>query len=68
MPFVVEQIQSDPIVTPNNEKMDPMSIYTLLFVLMLVVFHRVIFFLIFAAFKLTLLGVFGFATYKLFLV
>lgn len=67
MPFVVEQIQSDPIVTTNNEKMDPMSIYTLLFVLMLVVFHRVILFLVFAGLKLTLLGVFGFATYKLFL-
>ena len=67
MPFVIEQKSQPETSIDSNGTMDSMTAYTLVLLLVVMVFHRVILFLIFAGLKLTLLGVFGFATYKLFL-
>ncbi len=67
MPFVIEKKSQPETSIDSNGTMDSMTAYTLVFLLVVMVFHRFILFLIFAGLKLTLLGVFGFATYKLFL-
>ena len=66
MPFIVEQIQPSPSVG-SNDSTDPTVAYVLLFFLVCYFFRGLIVGLIFMSLRLTLLAVFGFATYKLFL-
>ena len=66
MPFIVEQIQPPPSVG-SNDPADPMMAYLFLMFLVFYFFRGLIVGLVFMSLRLTLLGVFGFATYKLFL-
>ena len=66
MPFIVEQIQPPPSVGSDNSS-DPMMAYLVLFFLVCYFFRGLIVGLIFMSIRLTLLVIFGFATYKLFL-
>jgi len=66
MPFIVEQIQPPPSVGSDNSS-DPMAVYLLLLFIVCYVFRVLIVGLIFMSIRLTLLAIFGFATYKLFL-
>lgn len=66
MPFIVEQILPDPSVN-STQPGDPMVAYLFLLFLVFYFFRGLIVGLIFMSLRLTLLAVFGFATYKLFL-
>jgi hypothetical protein len=66
MPFIVEQIQPPPSVG-SSEPMDPMVGYLLLFFAVCYLFRGLIVGTLFFVIKLSLLFVFGFFTYKLFL-
>lgn len=66
MPFIVEQIQPPPSVG-SNDPADPMISYVVLLFFVCYFFRGLIVGLIFMSLRLTLLAVFGFATYKLFL-
>jgi hypothetical protein len=66
MPFIIEQIQPPPSVG-SNDPSDPMVAYLFLLFLVCYFFRGLIVGLIFMSLRLTLLAVFGFATYKLFL-
>ena len=66
MPFIIEQIQPPPSVG-SNDSSDPMMAYLFLLFLVCYFFRGLIVGLIFMSLRLTLLAVFGFATYKLFL-
>lgn len=66
MPFIVEQIQPPPSVG-SNDPADPMMAYLFLLFLVFYFFRGLIVGLIFMSLRLTLLAIFGFATYKLFL-
>ena len=66
MPFIVEQIQPPPSVG-SSDPSDPMVAYLFLLFLVCYFFRGLIVGLIFMSLRLTLLAIFGFATYKLFL-
>jgi hypothetical protein len=66
MPFIVEQIEPPPSAN-STQSGDPMMVYLLLLFLVCYFFRGLIVGLIFMSLRLTLLAVFGFATYKLFL-
>ena len=66
MPFIVEQIQPSPSVGSDNSS-DPMMAYLFLLFLVCYFFRGLIVGLIFMSIRLSLLAIFGFATYKLFL-
>jgi len=66
MPFIIEQIQPPPSVG-SSEPADPIMVYALLFFVVFYLFRGAIAGILFFVVKLSLLFVFGFATYKLFL-
>ena len=66
MPFIIEQIQPPPSVG-SNDSSDPMMAYLFLFFLVCYLFRGLIVGTLFFVIKLSLLFVFGFFTYKLFL-
>lgn len=66
MPFIVEQIQPPPSVN-SNEPADFVTVYLVLLFLVCYFFRGLILGVIFLSLRLTLLTIFGFATYKLFL-